>query len=69
MAITNRKLFVEKHPEGYQVRRPNAGRASAVEPTQNQAIQRAKEIEPKAHPDVERVRKTGHGRPGEWRKA
>ena len=51
-----RSLFVEKRPEGdYAVRRANSQRASAVLPTQAEAIARAKEIDPSAPTHVERV--------------
>jgi hypothetical protein len=61
-------VFVEKHPNGYAVLRPNAERASAVLPTQAQAIQRAAEIAPGAAIHVERVRHTEAGGPDKWRK-
>ena len=39
------QLFVERRPEGdYAVRRPNSERASAVLPTQAEAIERAREL-------------------------
>lgn len=52
-------IFVERRPEGdYAVRKPNAERASDVLPTQGQAIERARELNPGHSPDVERVRHT-----------
>jgi hypothetical protein len=65
----SKNLYIEKHPDGYAVMRPNAERASAVEPTQAEAIQRAREIQPGVAPDVERVRHTSRGKPDQWRKA
>lgn len=63
------KLFVERRPQGdYAVRRPDSGRASAVLPTQTQAIERAKELDPNAQILVERVRTTDEGNPDKWRK-
>jgi hypothetical protein len=63
------QLFVEQRPQGdFAVRRANAERASAVAPTQGEAIQRAKEISPNATPMVERVRHTVAGKPDQWRK-
>jgi uncharacterized protein YdaT len=63
------KLFVEKRPEGdFAVRKGNSERASAVLPTQAEAIERAKELNPGASPVVERVRKTTSGKPNQWRK-
>ena len=63
------RLFVERRPQGdYAVRRPNAERASAVLPTQAEAIERAREISPGTAPLVERVRYTDVGKPDKWRK-
>ncbi|HUW75587.1 MAG TPA: DUF2188 domain-containing protein [Gallionella sp.] len=65
-----KKLFVEKRAEGdFAVRKGNSERASAVLPTQAEAIQRAKELNPGASPVVERVRNTTGGKPDQWRKA
>ncbi len=51
------QLFVEQRPEGdYAVRRGNSERASAVLPTQEEAIERARELNPGKAPLVERVR-------------
>jgi pyridoxine/pyridoxamine 5'-phosphate oxidase len=62
-------LFVERRAEGdYAVRKPNSERASAVAPTQAEAIKRAKELNPTAVVHVERVRKTNVGKPDKWRK-
>ena len=63
------ELFVERRPEGdYAVRRPGSERASAVRPTQGEAIDRAREISPGSTPMVERVRTTTKGGPDKWRK-
>jgi hypothetical protein len=62
------RLFVERREQGdYAVRRPDSERASAVAPTQAEAIQRAQEME---HSEilVERVRDTDRGKPDKWRK-
>ena len=63
-------LFVEHRPEtgDYAVRKPNSERASAVERTQAEAIQRARELNPNAAVHVERVRTTEVGGPDKWRK-
>ena len=67
--MTDMRLFVERRPEGdYAVRRPDSKRASAVEPTQREAIGRARQLEPGAQPFVERVRRTSGGSPDKWRK-
>jgi hypothetical protein len=62
-------LFVERRPQGdYAVRKPNSERASAVAPTQAEAIQRAQQLNPDAAVHVERVRHTTGGNPDKWRK-
>ncbi|MGI4857452.1 MAG: DUF2188 domain-containing protein [Janthinobacterium lividum] len=63
-------LFVEQRPDqkDYAVRKPDSERASAVAPTQAEAIQRAKELNPEAAIHVERVRHTEGGDPDKWRK-
>lgn len=62
-------LFIERKSDGnYRVLKPNAERASAVAPTQGQAIERAKQLNPDAAIHVERVRNVGPG-PDKWRKA
>lgn len=44
-ATSDKKVFVEKRPEGdYAVRRSNSPRASDVLPTQAEAIERAREL-------------------------
>ncbi|WP_137935324.1 DUF2188 domain-containing protein [Mesorhizobium comanense] len=63
------RLFVERREQGdYAVRRPNSERASAVLPTQKEAIERARELNPGTQPLVERVRYTDVGKPDKWRK-
>jgi hypothetical protein len=63
------KLFVERRPEGdYAVRRPGSERASAVEPIQAEAIERAKQINNGGPVLVERVRNTDVGGRDKWRK-
>lgn len=62
-------LFVERRPEGdYAVKKANAERASAVAPTQKEAIERARELNPGVAPHVERVRDTKVGVRDKWRK-
>jgi hypothetical protein len=62
-------IYVERRPDGnYAVEKPGADRASAILPTQAEAIARAKEISPNIKPDVERVRHTNKGKPDQWRK-
>jgi hypothetical protein len=64
------QLFVERRDQGdYAVRRANSARASAVLPTQAEAVARAKELNPDGRPVVERVRNTVAGGRDQWRKA
>ena len=68
--MSDEKLFVEQRPEGdFAVRKPNSKRASAVSPTQAEAIAKAQELS-KGNGEilVERVRKTKVGKPDKWRK-
>ena len=67
--MTKKQLFIERRPQGdYAVRKPNSDRASAVLPTQAEAIARARELNRGHNPDVERVRHTSAGKPDQWRK-
>jgi hypothetical protein len=67
--VDKNQLFVERRPQtkDYVVRKPDSQRASAVAPTQAEAIARAKELNPKSTPMVERVRNTTGGKPDKWR--
>jgi len=62
------QLFVERARGDYAVRKPDSERASAVLPTQAEAIARARELKPDKPPLVERVRHTTGGKPDKWRK-
>jgi uncharacterized protein DUF2188 len=63
------QLFIERRPAGdYAVRKGNSERASAITPTQGEAIERARELNPGQAPLVERVRYTAVGKPDKWRK-
>lgn len=62
-------LRVQKREDGrFEVKRPGAKRASDVKPTQKDAIERAKELDPNSEPIVKRVRKSSKGKRGTWRK-
>jgi len=64
-----KRIYVERRPQGdYAVRRPDAERASATAPTQKQAIEKARELNPGVAPHVERVRDTEVGGRDKWRK-
>jgi Uncharacterized protein conserved in bacteria (DUF2188) len=64
------RLFIERREkEGdYVIRRPGSDRASGREDTQAEAIERAREIDPNATIEVERVRNTDRGCRDKWRK-
>ena len=67
--MASKKIYVEKRPEGdFAVRRADSERASAIEKTQREAIDRARELNPGVAPHVERVRNTSTGSPDKWRK-
>jgi hypothetical protein len=70
MAKSPKELYVERREKAkdFAVRRPGSDKASAVEPTQADAIERAREIEPDAAIHVERVRNTSKGSRDQWRK-
>lgn len=70
MRMTNDdQFYIERRPDGnYAASRGGANRASAIERTQAEAIQRAKEIAPDAAIHVERVRNTNRGSRDHWRK-
>jgi uncharacterized protein DUF2188 len=62
-------IFVEQREQGdYAVRWPGSDRASAVLPTQADAIERARELNPNGAVLVERVRDTTVGGRDKWRR-
>jgi hypothetical protein len=66
--MSNDQFYVERRPDGsYAASRGGADRASAIERTQAEAIERAREIAPNAPIHVERVRNTNRGHRDEWR--
>lgn len=67
--MAKKEIFIERREDGeYAVRRPGSERASAVLPTQAEAVERAREIHPDAAVLVERVRDTKVGGRDKWRK-
>lgn len=64
------RMYVEqRRPQrDYAVRRAGSDRASDVLPTQREAIERARELNPGVAPHVERVRDTVAGGRDKWRK-
>jgi uncharacterized protein YdaT len=68
--MANKGQFIERRNEGdYAIRQDGSKRASDVQPTQREAIERAKEMRPNAPIHVERVRDTSGGNRDKWRKA
>ena len=69
VVMSKQGIYVEQRPGGdFAVRKEGSSRASAVKPTQGEAISRAKELAPDGEIHVERVRKVGDGR-DKFRKA
>lgn len=67
--MADKRIYVERRDEGdYAVRRAGSERASDVLPTQKEAIERARELEPDVNPHVERVRNTDVGQRDKWRR-
>lgn len=69
VCVAKNEVFVERREQGdYAVRKPGSERASAVLPTQAEAVERAREMHPDAAIHVERVRDTSVGGRDKWRK-
>jgi uncharacterized protein YdaT len=69
MPKNNDQWYVERNDDGnYSAKKGGAQRASAVEGTQKEAIERAREIDSKAPIHIERVRDTDKGSRDKWRK-
>jgi hypothetical protein len=67
--MAKNELYIEQREEGdFAVRKPGSERASAILPTQAEAIERAREMNPNAAVHVERVRDTNVGGRDKWRK-
>ena len=62
------KIRVERMDDGsFAVRKPGTERASGIAPTQAEAITLARELNPGATVEVERVMHTSKGKPDHWR--
>jgi hypothetical protein len=68
MAIKKQYIVQPSTRGGFEVKAKGGYRASGVLPTQREAEDRAKELNPDNRPNVRRVRDTGVGHPGEFRK-
>ena len=68
--MSSKKFFIEKRQDenDFAIRKPGSKRASDIRPTQEEAIERAKQLNPDATILVERVRHTDVGNPDKWRK-
>jgi hypothetical protein len=64
------RFFIERREDegDYAIRRPDSDRASGIADTQREAIERAREMDPNATIEVERVRDTNRGARDKWRK-
>lgn len=70
MTRNNGQWYIERDDDGqYRATKGGAKRASAREDTQKEVIERAREIDPDAHMNVERVRNTDWGERDRWRPA
>ncbi len=68
MSHSNDQFYIERREDGdYAVRRGGAKKASAVEGTQAEAIDRARRMDASAPIHVERVRNTNAGSRDKWR--
>ncbi|MET7242810.1 DUF2188 domain-containing protein [Methylobacterium sp. EM32] len=62
------KLRVQRREDGrFEVRRPGAKRASAITNTQQEAVARARELDPGNAPIAKRVRRSPAGKRKTWR--
>lgn len=67
--MASNAVYIERREDGeYAVRKPGSERASAILPTQDEAIKRARRMHPDAAIHVERVRDTNVGGRDKWRK-
>jgi uncharacterized protein YdaT len=66
--MTNEEFFIERRKDGdYAIRKPDSERASDIQRTQKEAIERARQLNENATIHVERVRHTEKGKPDKWR--
>ena len=64
----DKNLFIEKHTDGYAILRGGVKQPLAVEPTQEAAIEKARQLDPNAAIHVERVRNVEGGGRDKWRR-
>jgi hypothetical protein len=68
MSEHDKSLFIEKHTDGYAILRGGVKQPLAVEPTQEAAIEKARQLDPDAAIHVERVRNVEGGGRDKWRR-
>src|SRR6202043_1743880 len=68
MSEHDKNLFIEKHTDGYAILRGGVKKPLAVEPTQDAAIEKARQLDPDAAIHVERVRNVEGGGGDKWRR-
>ena len=68
MSEHDKNLFIEKHTDGYAILRGGVKQPLAVEPTQEGAIEKARQLDPDAAIHVERVRNVEGGGRDKWRR-
>ncbi len=67
--MAKNEVYIERREQGdFAVRKPGSEKASAILPTQDKAIERARKMYPDAAVHVERVRDTKVGGRDKWRK-
>jgi hypothetical protein len=63
-----KQIYIEERTDGkYAIRKGNSERASAVEDTQEKAMEVARQMFPDASPHIERVRNVKTGGRDQWR--
>ncbi|MCU1252170.1 MAG: hypothetical protein JWQ49_5199 [Edaphobacter sp.] len=65
--MSNEQYYIEPRDDGYALKKSGAERATGIFPTQQKAINRAKELSTKK-PHIARVEHTEGGNPDRFRK-
>ncbi len=67
--MAKNEVYIERRERGdYAIRKPGSEKASAILPTQAEAIERARKMDPNAAIHVERIRDTNVGGRDKWRR-
>ena len=68
--LTSNHYFIEENQDGkFAVKKAGVDRPVSLHNTQEEAITAAKQLNPKDHPDVERIRNVSTGGRDKWRSA